>query len=67
MFPEEDMGMDDDMGMDEPSMNPMESRLKAMEEELFAMRAAAKAASLPAWPPPTTITSNISFNAPPSN
>ena len=38
------MGMDDDMGMDEPSMNPMESRLKAMEEELFAMRAAAKAA-----------------------
>jgi hypothetical protein len=40
MFPEEDMGMDD-VGMDEPSMDPMEARLKAMEEELFAMRAAA--------------------------
>jgi len=37
---------------------PSVSMLCDKSKVLLPMRAAAKAASVPAWPPPTTITSN---------
>ena len=39
--------------------SPVTSSDPTAHAEVNAMRAAAKAASVPAWPPPTTITSKV--------